>query len=123
MSDATLIVEVQVGGQTLRLTKEDALRLWTELDDVFGWLSRVDENEPTVEPEPQAPQVVPVYVPWYPWPPSAPTPTWTQPPSPWNKEWCKENTAGDATGWRIQVGGTTVGPDVELLARGCAYGP
>ena len=54
MSDATLIIEVQAGGQTLRLSKEDALALWAELDDVFGWMSRVDRDEP----EPQAPQVV-----------------------------------------------------------------
>ena len=54
MTDATLIIEVQAGGQTLRLSKEDALALWAELDDVFGWMSRVDRDEP----EPQAPQVV-----------------------------------------------------------------
>lgn len=54
MNDASLIIEVQAGGQTLRLTKEDALALWAELDDVFS-----GEDEP----EPQAP----VYVPWQPW--------------------------------------------------------
>ena len=72
MTDATLIIEVQVGGQTLRLSKEDALALWDELDDVFS-----GEEEPA----PQAPQPAPVYVPWQPW--------YSWPNQPWIGPWAQ----------------------------------
>ena len=92
MSDAKLIIEVQVGGQTLRLSKEDALVLWAELDDVFSGEE---------EPEPQAP----VYVPWQPWI------SW--PNQPWIGPWAQTppnvtlTTTGGGVRWVHQDGSTS----------------
>lgn len=80
MSSNALTIAVQIGGQTLRLTPDEAMELWAELDAVFGRLL------PT-EPEPAPPQIVPVYVPWQPWI------SW--PNQPWIGPWVQ--TASTAT--------------------------
>ena len=110
MSDATLIIEVQVGGQTLRLPKEDALVLWAELDDVFSGEE---------EPEPQAPQPAPVYVPWQPW--------YSWPNQLWIEPWVQTSpnitlaTGGTvAAGWKLSDQGGNTCSNVRLFWDGAA---